>query len=175
MTKQIIALASATLTMLSLTGCNSNQKHIENTARFYLEAMGNYRIDEATPYSTSFTRENTLPLAKKLTERTDPEYIQSNTPADITIKGSKRLTDTSARVYYHKHTPITEQDDSLTLFLEDGKWLVDVRFKFLPIPLFDSIPPRIKHGNQPMEDSILLRGEYHSIKELRQTRRAIQK
>ena len=49
MTKQIIALASATLTMLSLTGCNSNQKQIENTARFYLEAMGNYRIDEATP------------------------------------------------------------------------------------------------------------------------------
>jgi len=175
MSKLFISLASAILAILLLNGCNSNQGQIEKTARCYLEAMGNYRIDEAIPYSTSFTRENTLPIAKKLTEGTDPEYIQSNTPADITIKGYKQLTDTSARVYYHKHTPITEQDDSLTLLLEGGKWLVDVRIKVLPFPLSDSIPSRIKHGNQPMEDSILLRGEYHSIKELRQTRRAIQK
>ena len=150
----------AVITLVLLMGCNSDRQQMESNARGYLEAMGNYRIDEAIPYSTQFTRKNTLPIAKKLTEKTNPAFIQSNTPADITIKGSKRLTDTSAMVYYHKHTPITEQDDSLTLLLEDGQWLVDVRIRRMPIPLNDSMPQALKG------DSILIKGEYHALKDL---------
>lgn len=168
--KKIHTLAAAAL-MLTMAACNSDRRQIENTARCYLDAMGNYRIDDAIPYSTAYTRQNTLPLAKKLTEHCDPAYIQSNTPAEITIRGSRQLTDTSARVYYHKHTPITEQEDSLTLFLEDGQWLVDVRFgplpAALPAVLADSMPPRLKHGTVGLdEDSVFLGGKYRAMKDI---------
>lgn len=159
------------LALLTLMGCNGSQREIERTARGYLEAMGNYRIDEAAPYSTQFTRENTLPIAKRLTERTNPDYIRSNTPADITIKGSKQLDDTTARVYYHKHTPITEQDDSLTLMLENGEWLVDVRIRALPAHLLDTTSTSSRPQPTIKGDSVLFNGRYIAIKDLKKARK----
>jgi hypothetical protein len=138
------ALLFASIFLLALSACTDNQKELKETAKGYLQAMGDYRIEEAAPFATQYTRETTIPLLKHIVDHTDTNYIKQNTPSTITIKGARMLSDSTARVYYHKHTPIKELDDSVKMVLEDGHWLVDVRIQpspFLNIP--DTLQPRI--------------------------------
>lgn len=128
--KKILIITFAVLAV----ACSSRElNEIEQVAKDYLDAMGNYRIDDAAPYATRFTREHTIPIFNAVMARTDTNYINSNRPATITIHGSRMITDTTARVYYHKSTPIKEVDDSVTLLLEEGRWLVDLRVSMPPI------------------------------------------
>ncbi len=109
-------------------GCIDRQKEkalVTEAAQGYLEAVGNYRFDEAVPYSSRQTVENTLDVFNRLMKFTDTAYVRSNTPAEITITDVKVLTSTTALVYYHKHSPITELDDSVSVIKEEGRWLVD--------------------------------------------------
>ena len=152
--------------LLSLSACDNRQQQIEKSAQGYLDAMGNYLIDEAYPYATRHTREQTLPVLAQLTERTNPDYIKSNTPATITLQRTVMLSDTSARVYYHKHTPIKELDDSVTLLREDGEWLVDVHIRPLPFSVGNTSPrPSIT------DDSIVLGGRKIAQEELLNARK----
>lgn len=59
----------------------------------------------------------------------DSSYIEKNTPATIKIKGIRMVNDTTARVAYHKDTPITHQNDSITLVKRNGKWQANVVIK----------------------------------------------
>lgn len=130
----IIVAAAAIL----FSACVQSETHkIEQAAKGYLEAMGNYRIDEAAPFATKQTREKSLPWLNKMKERSDSSFINANQPATIRIKETRMLTDTSARVYYHKSTPINEDDDSVTVILENGQWLVDVKVR--PLTFLDSV------------------------------------
>lgn len=134
--------------LLLLAGCTAGKqkKEVERVAYGYLEAMGNYRINDAAEFSSQGTRETTIRVFNRLMEKCDSAKLMENTPAEITITGVRILSDTTARAYFHKHTPITEQTDSVPLILEDGQWLVDVRIKapdfldtVLPVPNIDSI------------------------------------
>lgn len=152
--------------LLATTACDNRQRQIERSAQGYLDAMGNYLVDEAYPYATRYTCEHTLPKLAELTERTNPEYIKSNTPATITLGRTVMLSDTSARVYYHKHTPIKELDDSVTLYLEEGRWLVDVRLRGFGLPMGGkSYRPSLT------DDTIVLGGRKISKEELLQARK----
>lgn len=111
-----------------------NETVIRANAHGYLQAVGDYHFDEAIPYCSRHTREQTIPTFKRLMEHADTNYINSNRPSVFTYYNVRRVNDTSACVYYHKHTPIKEVDDSLTLIFEDGHWLADVRLA--PIPFF---------------------------------------
>lgn len=122
------------LTALMAISCSSDKKDIEAAAKGYLQAMGNYQIDEAIPFASSHTKEKTIPFIKYIMEHTDTAFVNANRPATITIKGTNILSDTLARVYYHKSTPIKEDDDSVTLILENGQWLVDIHLKPLQFP-----------------------------------------
>lgn len=115
--------------IIILAAC-SHQKEKDEIARVaygYLEAMGNYRINDAAEYSSKGTCETTIPVFNKMMEISDSAKLMENTPAEIEITGVSILSDTTARAYFNKHTPITEQTDSVLLILEDGRWLVDVR------------------------------------------------
>lgn len=119
---------------LFLTACsNQDTSQIERSAQGYLDAMGNYLIDDAAPYATRQTREKTIPTFNRIMAICDTNYINSNRPATITLHGTKMLTDTSALVYYHKSTPIMEDDDSLLVIFEGGQWLVEVQLGPIPI------------------------------------------
>ena len=121
--------------VLIAVGCDSHRREkqeIKTVATGYLEAMGNYRIDEAVPYSSRGTCETTIKIFSRLMELTDTAYILANTPAEITITGVNIKDDSTACVHFHKHTPITEQYDSVTVILEDGQWRVDVQIKAPP-------------------------------------------
>ena len=136
--------------LILLAGCTSakQKKEVERVAYGYLDAMGNYRIDDAVEFSSTGTRETTIKVFHRMMEICDSAKLMENTPAEITVTGVRILTDTTARAYFHKHTPITEQTDSVLLILEDGHWLVDVRI--LPPPFLDTVLP------MPNLDSVMM-------------------
>ena len=129
-TLTIILLALIT----SACSSNYNEKEIRANAHGYLQAVGDYHMDDAIPYCSRHTRENTIPTFRRLMEHADTNYINSNRPSEFTYRNIRRIDDTTVCIYYHKHTPIKDVDDSLTLIFEDGHWLADVHLA--PIPFF---------------------------------------
>lgn len=116
------------LAALACFACNGLQKEsplVEEAAHGYLVAIANYRFDEAEPYSSKQTVENTLVVFNRMMKFTDTAYVAKNTPAEITITGVKVLTKKTALAYYHKHSPITELDDTVSVIKENGRWVVD--------------------------------------------------
>ena len=129
------------ISVMLLASCGSNpQKEIQKNAYGYLDAMGNYRIDDAKPYASKETCEKTLyAIQNYLMPKVDTNYIKSNTPATIEILGVDILSDTTAVVSYKKTTPITIQNDGrLDMIKEDGRWCAEVIIALPPIMTMDS-------------------------------------
>lgn len=125
-------LAAATILFAS---CSSEEKEIEKAAYGYLNATGNYRIDEAEPYASQVTRERTLPFIKeKLIPMTDTNYIKANQPAKIIIDSVRVLCTDTAKVDYTKTTPIKILTGTIYMVKEEGKWGA-----FVPLNLPESI------------------------------------
>ena len=120
---------------LLLTACNNDEKEIARVAQGYLDATGNYLIEEAMPYANQETREKTLTyLRDVLLPMTPKEYMESNTPATIELGEIVRAGDTAV-VCYTKTTPIKVLESEIMLVKEDGEWLV-----YVPLVLPESIP-----------------------------------
>ena len=120
---------------LLLTACNSDEKEIARVAQGYLDATGNYLIEEAMPYANQETREKTLTyLRDVLIPMTPKEYMESNTPATIELGEIVRAGDTAV-VCYTKTTPIKVLESEIMLVKEDGEWLV-----YVPLMLPENIP-----------------------------------
>ncbi|MDY5969042.1 MAG: hypothetical protein SPJ13_03370 [Bacteroidales bacterium] len=113
----------------------SDEQQIRKTAQGYLEATGNYRIDEAAPYAVPEMQRDLFPFMKAMMSRVDTNYILSNTPATIEITGVNINDDTSATIGYVKTTPIKQESESLCLVKRNGKWLVKV---------IANIPPAVR-------------------------------
>ena len=128
------------ISVMVLASCGSNpQKEIEKNAYGYLDAMGNYRIDDARPYASTPTCERTLDVLQKyILPKTDTNYIISNTPATIDILAVELLSDTTAVVSYSKTTPLQVQSGKLDMVLEDGRWCAEVIIALPPIMTMDS-------------------------------------
>lgn len=144
--------------------CTPNAKRdIEAAAQGYLDAAGNYHLDEAAAYASKNTREASIPALKKMMAKADTAYINANQPADITIQSTRMINDSTAKVYYHKHTPIKDVDDSILVIYEEQRWVVDVTLMLPSILLFDSIPsPFTKENLRNPEDSPLRKLVSHS-------------
>lgn len=143
------------LASILFVACTSQEtRNINASAKGYLQAMGDYLLDEAIPYASHHTREQTIPTMKHIMANADTTYINANRPSVITITGTKKLTDSTARVFYHKHTPIKEVDDSVTLVLEEGRWLVDVRLAPLPFGIGASRDSLRRITNTPSPSEI---------------------
>ena len=121
--------------LLCLTAaCNSDKKEIARVAQGYLDATGNYLVEEAMPYANKETREVTLPfLRDKLIPVTSQEYMDSNTPATIVLDEIVQIGDTAV-VFYTKTTPIKKLESEILVVKEDGQWLV-----FVPLDIPESI------------------------------------
>ena len=128
------------ISVVVLASCGNNpQKEIHNTAYGYLDAMGNYRIDDARPYASTLTCERTLDVLQKyILPKTDTNYIVSNTPATIDILGVEVLSDTTAVVSYSKTTPLQVQSGKLDMVKENGRWCAEVIIALPPIMTIDS-------------------------------------
>lgn len=128
--KKIKFILALSLVTLVAANCNTEKATISDTAFKYLDAMGNYRIADAAPFATKQTQKTTLHyIQNNIMPNVDSNYIRKNTPAKIKIKGIRMVNDTIARVGYHKDTPITHQNDSITMVKRDGKWQANVLIK----------------------------------------------
>ena len=109
--------------MLLLVSCTSEEKKVEKAAYGYLNATGNYRLDEAAPYASQTTREVTLPYLKEnILPMTDTNYIKANQPATIVIDSVRVLCADTATVDYTKTTPIRVLTGKIYMVKEEGKW-----------------------------------------------------
>ena len=134
--KKITLTIICSILLLSASNCNTERSMITRTAFDYLDAMGNYRIAEAEAFSTEQTQKETLKYIEEyIMPDVDSSYLEKNTPATIEIKGVRMVNDSVARVAFHKTTPITTQDDTLTLHKENGQWKAHVLMRapsFMP-------------------------------------------
>ncbi len=156
-----ILIIALSLMAGACTSRNQDERAIRRAAKGYLHAVGNYRMDEAIPYATRNTRENTIPTFKRIMFYSDTAYMNSNKPAKIKLQRVAMLSDTDAWVFYHKHTPIKDVDDSVYVCLEDGQWLVDVRLKPIPFLPPDTIR-RKPDGNTPIKRLPIDRNASHT-------------
>jgi len=118
--------------------CNNDARQIERVAYGYLDAMGNYRIEQAEPYAAPETIEGTLHFIEKniMAEAADSSselahYIKSNTPATITINKVEILNDSVATANFTKTTPLLTHSKDITLVKRNGEWKV---YQVLQIP-----------------------------------------
>lgn len=125
MKKKYFHIFATLVATLFISSCNSDSKNIEKVAYNYLNATGNYRIDEAMPYATPETHKTLEFLKEVLIPLTDTTYIASNCPAKITINDIEIKNDT-ALVLYTKETPIKTLEAQITVIKYEGKWLVDL-------------------------------------------------
>ena len=116
-----------------LASCNSQQKTIGDAAYGYLDAVANYRFDDAYPYASQRTQDVTLRFFKDILTRTDTAYINKNTPAKVTIDQVIVTSDSTAQVVYSKTTPITrQQHDTVDMVREESRWVVEWVIQDIP-------------------------------------------
>lgn len=147
--------------LLLLSACDNSREEIKTAAYGYLNALGNYRIDEARPYATQETVDITLAFWEKAMAHADSSAFSNNIPAKITL-GEVTIHDTTASVAFHKSTPIKEQDGTIGLVKRNGKWLVH-EVRKVNNSLFEKHGPRIipadklKNARKVSADSLKLR------------------
>ena len=133
---QHILLISAVALMAAQ--CSSEKNMVKEVAYGYLDAMGNYRIDSARRYATPQTQKGTIDyMLENIMPDVDSSYLERNTPAKITIKKVEMISDSVAKVYYHKSTPIKELDNTKILRKRNGKW--KVHEVIVGVPYFDQM------------------------------------
>ena len=144
-----------------LASCNSQQKTIGDAAYGYLDAVANYRFDDAYPYASQRTQEVTLSFFKQIFERTDTAFINKNTPAKVTIDQVIVTSDSTAQVVYSKTTPITrQQHDTVDMVREDSRWVVEWVIQDIPAIL----RPVKAQGHRFTREEVM-RMEKHSLPE----------
>ena len=126
---KILVCSLAVVLTGSTMACNSRhnkEKKIRKAAYHYLDAMANYRVDDAVPYCTAETQNGVLELARSLVKAVQPEYIKSDTPASITVGDIEITSDTTAIAHFHKLTPNKDHNGQVNLVKRKGRWLVHI-------------------------------------------------
>lgn len=129
--KKIFKAYIVIITMLLCVGsatcsCGNPKRTIRQVAYQYLDAMANYRVEDAVPYCTPETQEGVIRVGHNLVKAVEPGYIESDTPAKIKIKKVKITSDTTATVSFHKSTPLKEQNGEVNLVFRNGQWKVHI-------------------------------------------------
>ena len=132
MRSNIIYSVVILISLASLTACTTkskDQKAIEQVAYNYLDAMANYRIDEAEQYASHATVESSIKLAKFFMTMADSNFVTRNTPGKVEITDCYMSNDSTAVVKYHKTSPSGETNDSIWVIKEEGKWMAHFAVK----------------------------------------------
>ena len=124
--KRIYFLYTIVISLLCVVSCSTEEKQVRQAAMGYLDAMANYRFDDAYAYASKITRDTTLPfITNKLMPMVDSSFLAKNTPATVVIDDVAFLNDT-AWVSYKKTTPIKTLNNTIYLIKEQDRWVVDV-------------------------------------------------
>ncbi len=106
---------------------------IADAAYGYLDAVANFRFDDAIPYASPQTQANTIPFFINMLNFVHPDSIAAKLPAEVTLYNVIPVNDTSARVVYRKADKRVDHTDTLDMVLVDGKWTAEVLIAVPPI------------------------------------------
>lgn len=142
MSKKNICIYS--ILILCLTACTEDirEKAVRENAEKYIRALAEYDFEAARPYATLETQQRTLDfIESNILPTIDSASIKQNTPAKLTIDSIVFSSDTSARVFYRKTTPIqTNTPATVDMRLRNGQWLAHQLIDFT-----------IRMGTQPQQ------------------------
>lgn len=110
---------------LLLVACHNDTKEAELVAYNYATALANYDIVDAYKFATLETQQTTLTQAESFLKYLDSNYIKQDTPAHIEILSSKKETDSTIIVSYHKTTPIKDLTGEIKVIHRNNIWIVD--------------------------------------------------
>ena len=134
MTRYINIAFTALLTVILTVACNNDERQIRRAAQGYLDAMANYRIEEAEPYATEETRNITLRFVQEaIMPNLAPNVIPDNTPASIEITSVDITTDSTATVVYTKTTPHETTNETIDLLKRNNEWRIHLVVDIPPI------------------------------------------
>lgn len=119
--------------LVVFASCQTKESGVRQVAQKYLDATGAYDIPEACNYCTQETADGLRMIDSTLLRMVDSSYIAQNMPAKIKITGIDIDSDTTAKVSYHKKTPLSEFDDTIEMRLRDGRWLAHKPVKVPPM------------------------------------------
>ncbi len=127
----IVVLLATLAVALFATSCRTQQtvseeeQVLRTAAQGYLDAMANYRFDDAIPYASRETCENTIPLFHSILASTDSSFLKDYTPATIQID-SVRIQDSTATVFFTKTMPLGMRQQELTMICRNNTWQAHV-------------------------------------------------
>ena len=124
--KNLVILSMLLCMGTATCSCGNPKKAIKKVAYSYLDAMANYRIDDAEPFCTKETHEGVLTTGRHLMKTADTSFIAKDTPAKVKITKVELTSDTTAIVYFRKTTPIKKQNGHVDVVLRDGQWKVHI-------------------------------------------------
>lgn len=135
---------------LTLISCNNNG--LNDAAQKYLDATGEYNIEEACKYATPETAAGLRNIGNTLMKMVDSSYIRANTPATINITSTHIVNDTIAKVAFHKKTPIQEFDDTLTMVNRNGTWMATLNI---------AVPKMIENASKGISKDGITKETFH--------------
>ncbi|MBQ9639772.1 MAG: hypothetical protein IJV22_09500 [Bacteroidales bacterium] len=113
-------------TTTSSTSPSANYNDVAEIAELYLTAMGNYKFDDAKPFATQETCEQTIDFyAQTLLPNTDSNFIAQCTPATVRIDAVSNR-DTSADISFTKFSPCDTVHGHLSMRKRNGQWRAHV-------------------------------------------------
>ena len=111
------------LSVVVLVGCGSEKKNVENVAQSYLDAITNFKTDEARKYvSPDF--EQSIEMMEIFLSWAHKDTIAALMPNMVTINDVEIIADTAAIVSFHSSNPRQETDAQIKLNKIDGEWKV---------------------------------------------------
>ena len=121
MNKKLLALAIAAFCTLCIS-CKTEEEKVNDVAQNYLEAITNYKMNEAKKYvSDDFMPE--FKWFKKHVGITPREQLNKNLPNEVTITQTDLNADT-AIIHFHSKNPSQENDAMLKMVKIKNQWLV---------------------------------------------------
>ncbi len=147
---QYTLLGVVVCTLCMASTCRTQQKKSKEEqalridAQGYLDAMANYRFDDAIPYASQETCESTIPLFHAILASTDSSFLKDYTPATIQID-SVHLYDSTATVFFTKSMPLGTRRQELDMICRAGTWQAHV---------ITQTPEALKH-HKPLTNNAL--------------------
>ena len=147
---------------LVFSACNSEKQEIKKVAENYLDAMANYRIEEAEPYATEETRNITLRFAEEvIMPHLTPNVIPDNTPASVEITSVKITTDSTATVNYTLTRPLLTTNDTINLLKRNNEWRIHFVVDVTPLLIMLNSNDTTSEKNTTIPKKIIMNDSTH--------------
>lgn len=149
---RLLKIFACLLTLCSFFACQQQtpeEVQLRHAAQGYLDAMANYRIEEARNYASEETCEGYIKFCLNVVmpnlDSNARADIAANTPATVKLGDITYTSDSTATIAFVKRTPKKKQDGTLNMIKREGEWRAH---------LLVSLPPIVSAAARLSQDSL---------------------